>query len=324
MNWPKARLWLIITFLCLDVLLAGVLLSDTGLPYRWQRPTSRALTGQLARYGLELQAVLPAAPPRLALQRLERVSVPDWLLPQIYPDGVPVPQATRTATGGTELVYRSEEAVTIMEPGGRVTVYYVAIMPQPEAAGASGMSGALARGRTGAADARAAAGSVALSHEQLTGALLRTAEAWVHDWGGLPDGADEATVAFDPDTGLGHVAWRPAISGLPLYGSQLRLTIVASEAAEFAVGQWERRWFRALGPSGEPRPAVPAQTALLRLAGHLESIGEPGGTITGVSLGYYTGEYQADAWEVPPVWRLDLADGRYYYVNALTGELESD
>lgn len=396
MNWPRARLWLIVAFLCLDVLLAGMLLSGAGVPYRWQQPSTRALTGHLARFGLELQAALPAPPETLSLQRLEGVAVSEWLLPKLYPAGIPVPEAARTASGGTQLIYRTDEAITILEPGGRVTVYYVEIMTQPEsgnepmdsagvgsdtveaggtddsaaaavgsadnalpaAAGANAAAVGASTGTVGSGTAAAGSGSASgagslpgagnppgtgsisgtgsapaaggasggaeRSYEQVTAALLRTAEEWAFAWGGLPDGADEAIVAYDPVTGLGTVAWRPAIGGWPLYGSQLRVTLVPMPDGEFAVGHWERRWFRALGPVGEPRPAVPAQTALLRLAGHLESIGAPGGTITGVTLGYYTGEYQADAWEVPPVWRLDLADRRFFYVNALTGELESD
>lgn len=308
MNWPRARLWLIISFLVLDLVLAWALLSGTVLPAPWRSPPTRALSSQLARYGLELQATLPATPASLALQRLERVPPPEWLLPQLYPDGAPVPQASQGASG-TELVYRGDGIVTVVEPGGRVVVYYVGIVPYP--AGPPAASGSIV-----APDQKT-------QHEQRLTAALQAAEAWIDEWGGPPQRGAEARATVDAATGYGTVTWRYSIDGLPLYGSNMRLILAPSADNEsFRIGQWDRRWLRLLGPAGDPRPPVPAQTALLRLAGHLESIDDPGGIITAVTLGYYTGEYRADAWEVPPVWRLDLADGRFFYVNALTGQLE--
>ncbi len=47
-------------------------------------------------------------------------------------------------------------------------------------------------------------------------------------------------------------------------------------------------------------------------------------TITEIDLGYYSGEYDAEKWEIPPVWRIVLDDNRHYYINAFTGNLEKD
>jgi hypothetical protein len=40
------------------------------------------------------------------------------------------------------------------------------------------------------------------------------------------------------------------------------------------------------------------------------------------SLGYYSQEYDAERWEIPPVWRIRLDNGEVYYINAFTGNLE--
>jgi len=43
-----------------------------------------------------------------------------------------------------------------------------------------------------------------------------------------------------------------------------------------------------------------------------------------IDLGYYSGEYDAEKWEVPPVWRIVFDNKQYYYINAFTGNLEKD
>lgn len=333
MNWPRARLWLIVAFLALDVLLAYVLFSDRGLPYFGQAHTSRRLSEQLARYGLTLQASLPPDPGPLPLQGLDRLRPPEWLIPTVYPDGAPIPEAVRTAAGGTKLTYRGDGVLTTVEPNGRVSVYYWDVLSS-----GSGDDQESADGMADGAGEPAETGTMLdtyvppvpdpprrLADGSVRAALLQAAEAWASSWGGLPDDRGEPRARYDPETGHGMAMWRQQMAGLPLYGSYLQVTMAgAPDGTPFEPGHWEWRWFRPLGPVGDPRPTVPAQTALLRLAGHLESIGASGGTITAVTLGYYTGQYEAETWEVPPVWRLELADGRYFYVNALTGELEAD
>lgn len=40
-------------------------------------------------------------------------------------------------------------------------------------------------------------------------------------------------------------------------------------------------------------------------------------------LGFYSQEYNAERWEVPPVWRIRLDGGETYYINAFTGNQET-
>lgn len=47
-------------------------------------------------------------------------------------------------------------------------------------------------------------------------------------------------------------------------------------------------------------------------------------SIKKIELGYYSGEYDAEKWEIPPVWRIVLDNNKYYYINAFTGNLEED
>ena len=61
--------------------------------------------------------------------------------------------------------------------------------------------------------------------------------------------------------------------------------------------------------------------ALLRFLERYEG-SETGESIVDFSLGYYTREYDAQRWEIPPVWRIRLNNGEIYYINAFTGNPE--
>ncbi|EEG76953.1 two-component system regulatory protein YycI [Dethiobacter alkaliphilus] len=45
--------------------------------------------------------------------------------------------------------------------------------------------------------------------------------------------------------------------------------------------------------------------------------------ITDISLGYFSAEYDAERWEIVPVWRITADDGSALYINAFTGEAEA-
>jgi hypothetical protein len=46
--------------------------------------------------------------------------------------------------------------------------------------------------------------------------------------------------------------------------------------------------------------------------------------ITDISLGYFSEDYNAQRWEIAPVWRMAGATGHTVYINAFTGEVETD
>ncbi len=47
-------------------------------------------------------------------------------------------------------------------------------------------------------------------------------------------------------------------------------------------------------------------------------------TIEHVEPGYFSGEYDAEKWDIPPVWRITLDGNEHFYINAFTGNLEKD
>ncbi|MFO8192798.1 MAG: hypothetical protein R6U08_08545 [Bacillota bacterium] len=68
---------------------------------------------------------------------------------------------------------------------------------------------------------------------------------------------------------------------------------------------------------------ISATDALNNLVAELGPSPEPG-HIKEVTLGYFSGEYEAEKWEIPPVWRIVLDDHTHYYINAFTGNLEQE
>jgi regulatory protein YycI of two-component signal transduction system YycFG len=46
--------------------------------------------------------------------------------------------------------------------------------------------------------------------------------------------------------------------------------------------------------------------------------------IVEINLGYFSQDYDAERWEIVPVWRFAADDGTVFYVNAFTGEAEAE
>lgn len=83
--------------------------------------------------------------------------------------------------------------------------------------------------------------------------------------------------------------------------------------------------FYRLEPVGfaEPeREIIPPSTALLRFVETYEKGAEKKKGIVDFSLGFYSQQYDAERWEIPPVWRIRLDSNEIYYINAFTGMLE--
>lgn len=108
-------------------------------------------------------------------------------------------------------------------------------------------------------------------------------------------------------------------SRVPLFSGHLGITMEKGVVKEVKnclleiVGQEKRREMEVL----------PVTMAIMRL---IEEIGPAyrKRNITDVGLGFYSQEYDAEQWEVPPVWRIVIDGTDIYYVNAFTGFIEPD
>ncbi len=109
------------------------------------------------------------------------------------------------------------------------------------------------------------------------------------------------------------------LEGIPIFSSQLKVIL-----DENKITALEIYW---LDPAERiPRremEVISSAEALNNLVSELGPSAEKR-YITNIDLGYYSGEYDAEKWEVPPVWRIVFDNKQYYYINAFTGNLEKD
>jgi len=108
-------------------------------------------------------------------------------------------------------------------------------------------------------------------------------------------------------------------NGIPVYASYVMVKV-----SEGKVSRVESYWLEPDGTEeGRKMEVLPAASALVRF---LEEKGASyqGRVIKEVELGYYSREYDAEQWEMPPVWRVVMKDGEVYFLNAFTGNLENE
>ncbi len=121
------------------------------------------------------------------------------------------------------------------------------------------------------------------------------------------------------DKGKMIVHYYQSVNGVPLYASQLRIVLSDGYIEKIEI-YWLDVHRDTQAREKEVMPATEALTSLVKNLG--PSLVEK--TITQVSLGYFSGEFDAEKWEVPPVWRILVDNSKCYYINAFTGNLEKD
>ncbi|MDW7729017.1 MAG: two-component system regulatory protein YycI [Bacillota bacterium] len=134
----------------------------------------------------------------------------------------------------------------------------------------------------------------------------------------MPEGA-----VFDyleaTETGEVILRYYQAVDDCPVFAGHLRVT-----TEEASIKSVEIYWLNPI--ESEPSREMEVITAAAALANFVRDMGpstEPQ-FITDVSLGYFSGEYDAEKWEIPPVWRILLQEGQIYYINAFTGNIEQE
>ncbi|RJX26741.1 MAG: hypothetical protein C4554_05430 [Dethiobacter sp.] len=110
--------------------------------------------------------------------------------------------------------------------------------------------------------------------------------------------------------------YRQEYEGFPLYAGYLQLLMKGKVPLMFSLYRLEP-----VGFAEQKREIIPPSTALLRFMEAYKGGKEKRGIVE-FSLGFYSHEYDAERWEIPPVWRIRLNNGEVYYINAFTGILE--
>ncbi|MCJ7806794.1 MAG: two-component system regulatory protein YycI, partial [Clostridia bacterium] len=106
---------------------------------------------------------------------------------------------------------------------------------------------------------------------------------------------------------------------MPIFAGQLKV-IIESDNIKAVEIYWLKLIER--GPVREME-VISATEALTNLVKGLGPNSEPR-MINRIDLGYFSGVYDAEKWEIPPVWRVVLDGQDCYYINAFTGNLEQD
>ena len=104
----------------------------------------------------------------------------------------------------------------------------------------------------------------------------------------------------------------------PIFSGYLQIQVAGKEIVNVELYLLDPLEF-----SGQEREIIPVSTALLRF---LEEYGQDvaGTEIIKLDLGFYSPQYVAERWEIPPVWRILIDSGEVFYINAFTGHLEGN
>ncbi|NLN06808.1 MAG: hypothetical protein GX167_04225 [Firmicutes bacterium] len=102
--------------------------------------------------------------------------------------------------------------------------------------------------------------------------------------------------------------------GFPLFFTYVEVYLAESGAVEVLIDR--------VTPQGFGDRLVTVISALAALETFVEEADFAEKKIVDISLGYYSGTYDASRLETAPVWRIAAAGGETFYINAFTGEVE--
>lgn len=317
MDWPKAEKTLIGLFACLNLFLAWGLWGDSAAGAgRWflRNPEKiRAIEEQFSRSDIRLASPLPPSPGMVQFLRVGRPVFAESEVVRAFfpqpPAAGPLPQ--RGESSGTRYVDGTGELVVTT----RGSIVYTA---EPAAGGP--------------ATGENPAGLLSAEYEE---EARGAAEQFLAGLGWLSPDAKYDGALSGPEPGGITLRYYQETGGRAFFGSRMKLALAPAPmpasakvgpggpvSGRFRIVSLERTWMVPQGFGSERRSLIPAYSALLGLAGHLESLGQRGLAVAAVTFGYFSPPYDSDNWEAAPVWRIRAEDGRDYFVNALTGELE--
>jgi len=289
LNLGRAKLILIIAFTGLNIFLGYQLFwPDFG------RLTEVSVTAEdlreaeqkLAENNFVLDASFDRSP-----QTSDFITVsPDWkirqaLLYELIKTGVQIEETEHTT------YYRSDNRVAVIHTSGLIQIFY-----------SSGSSVSLGENGT----------------DLDQGDLKNRVEEFLAEKELFPK-----EINFDylehKDDGSIALNYHQLLGDMPIYSGQIKIVIDGDQVKAVEI-YWLELAERA--PSREMEVISPTE-ALKNLVSELGPVSEER-IIKKIDLGYYSGEYDAEKWEVPPVWRIALDNNQYYYINAFTGNLEKD
>lgn len=139
------------------------------------------------------------------------------------------------------------------------------------------------------------------------------AEKFIKRHGGLPKDAVMNNIIRDEETGDYHIEYVREHDGYLLVNSYIKVIVNSNQVKNF-----ERCWLIPLEYYGEEKDIVSPFSAVLKAADEKQGLK----TVTFIKQGFYSKLYNANSWQMAPIWIIGFEDGERYYVNSYTGQLE--
>ncbi|MDO9574680.1 MAG: two-component system regulatory protein YycI [Candidatus Contubernalis sp.] len=289
MEWSKAKSILIMIFLALNLFLGYSLWEDFYMNFPSRVVSQREIEearAQLEFVNLELQASISRqifSMSFLTVSNLEQQG--ETLVASLFDSDQPF--ILEQGGEGTLQVYRQDKKQIYLWENGKVI-----FTQEPTGDGEEPMDEVLEE-----------SAAVSMAEEFLRNAHLFPVDARLEEVHPLGD--------------RGYlIRYNQVYINHSLYGGYLLVQVTPQ-----GVEQFELYWLEPQGFSGQEISNISAAKALARLADNLEPFSKRA-IVEAVNIGYYSEAFDAQKWDMVPVWRIRLSNGRTYYINAYTGELE--
>jgi len=131
----------------------------------------------------------------------------------------------------------------------------------------------------------------------------------------MPENAVLDRVTYDDDSKGYLLEYVSCYDGFFIQNSYATVLV-----SPMGIKSYYQCWLEPLGYVGKKRSVLSPLTAIMRVISERDM--EEPIVITRIQQGYYSKLYDAERWQVAPVWKIQLGNEDTYYVNAYTGEME--
>ncbi|UNC93702.1 two-component system regulatory protein YycI [Candidatus Contubernalis alkaliaceticus] len=289
MEWSKAKNILIMIFLALNLFLGYSLWEDIYLNYPSRIISQKEIEEAEARLeavNLELKINISPQIFTMSFLTVSNQEQQGEILAEKLLDPEQ-PFSFNKGTEGTPQVYRQDKNQIYIWENGRVIFTREPMVDLEQSQDEVLEEGA----------------AISLAEEYLENAQLLPVDARLEEVHSIGDNRYQ-------------IRYNQVYKNQTLYGGYLLVQITPR-----GLEQFELYWLDPQGFSGQEMNNISAAAALGRLADSLEPFSERT-AVESMNIGYYSEVFDAQKWDMVPVWRIRLSNRRTYYINAYTGELE--
>ncbi len=319
MDWSKAKNILILTFLALNIFLGYSLWKES-----YQLFSSRVVTYQeieeakqkLSSLNLELKAPIPRQIYFMSFLAVTNKKYPgEELVDMLFPG-----EHAADFYSGEEgfVVFQEGERELRVWDKGKVTFSrepFSLSEAEAEAEGEEEGEGMVDTNETTDMEDMQDREDVQDINKMEEKEAISMAQEFLQEMGVSPlEARLEEVEAFED--GRYFLLYNQVYKNQALFGSYLKLWLHPEGVENFQL-----YWLEPEGFSGEDISTISAASALISLSEFL-SAQEKKKEIESISIGYYSEAFDAQKWEIVPVWRIKITDQGIYFINAYTGDLE--